>query len=227
MARPLWLVNMLLFLLAIALAYGIVHSFLERQEAREEARAVTRGAREAAQAAEQAGTPLKLGTSNPPLSDFDIIVGKETFKNPFAVQRPPQAAPPPPPPPPLPALVGTMFIGEERRAVLVENAKSQIYKVGQPVAGGTLVEIEADRVTIERNGSKEVVLLKASMQPAPPGGPRPGRSPATRSQPAPVVAPPPRPVTTQPGAAAVPPAAETGTAPSSPGTRNILRRSGR
>jgi hypothetical protein len=209
MGKTLWLVNLFLVVLALALVYGMVQSFSVEHNRSEEAAPRAGSVRETNPAAETEGMVALLKKPSPPLSDFDVIVAKETFKNPFAVV-PRSAAPPPPPPlPPLPNLIGTMFVGEERRAVMTSGDKTEIYKIGQAVAGGKIVEIEADRVSIDRNGNREVVALKAALQPAPAARPRPETPPA------------------QPEAVEASPAAPAAPEPQLPGSRNILRRSGR
>jgi type II secretory pathway component PulC len=172
MARSLWLCNLVLALLTVALVWGMVQSFSVPPDAGEESRPVPRVARETAQTSEKEAPASQIGVSSPPLSDFDLIVTKETFKNPLALVQRPVVAPPPPPLPPLPALIGTMIVGEERKAVLVGTSKTEIYKVGQSVAGGKLVAIEADRVSIERGGTTEVIMLKAALQPVASAAPR-------------------------------------------------------
>ena len=176
MARSLWLCNLVLALLTLALVWGMVQSFSAPSDSGEEARPVPKVAQEAAPASEKDALASQIGASSPPLTDFDIIVSKETFKNPLAlVQRATVA--PPPPPIPLPALIGTMIVGEERKAVLVGANRTEIYRIGQSVAGGKLVAIEADRVSIERGGTTEVILLKAALQPVVSGLPRPQPQP--------------------------------------------------
>ena len=219
MAKTLWLVNLFLFVIALAMIYGMVQSFSEEPDPSDQVAPRARSVRETEAAADTEGMLKLLQKPSPPVSEFDVIVAKDTFKNPFAVV-PRAAAPPPPPPlPPLPSLVGTMFVGEERRALLTTGDKTEIYRIGQAVAGGKVVEIESDRVAIERNGNKEMVVLKASLQPAPAVRPRP--------QPAPSAAPQAEGTPSQPAAVVAPAAATDSTEPVLPGTRTILRRSGR
>ena len=175
MARSLWLFNLLLALLAVVLVVALVDSIFDRQPPISRQQAA--GSRQGAVAeAPDTDASRQLPSSVPPLSDFDVIVQKDAFKSPFAetfrpapvVRRPP----PLPPLPPLPTLVGTIFVGEERKAVLSDGSRTESYTLGQPVAGGTLVKIESDRVMIQRGETTAEVLLKASTQQVvPPGTP--------------------------------------------------------
>ena len=159
--------------------------------------------------------PLTLAfipTARPPLAQFDVLLEKNPFKQPppTPVGRGP-APPPLPPPPPLPTLVGTILVDDERRAILSDKGKANIYSIGQEVGGGALTGISEDRVQFKRGDATMEIMLKASIQPgaaAPPPGAQPLPSPAP---PAGMFVPPSPPP---------PPAIEGGQAPSSRSVRD-------
>ena len=179
MARSLWIFNLFLAVVALALVWVLVDSLVEgrplssRQQAAGSRQGTGAGGQAAAQASE-GDAPQVLQSSVPPLSDFDDILAKDAFKNPFAAVPKPPPPPPPPPLPPLPQLIGTIFVGEERKAILSSNNHAEVFSLGQAVAGGTLVRIEADRVAIERGSTTSEILLKASLQQVPPAATPPG-----------------------------------------------------
>lgn len=103
-------------------------------------------------------------TARPPLAQFDVLLEKNPFKQPPPQPvRPP--GPPPPPPIPPPTLVGTMLVDHERKAVLSDRGKANIYSVGQEVAGGTVTDIREDRVLYKRGDAVSEITLKAPIQP--------------------------------------------------------------
>lgn len=165
MTRSLWLFNLLLALLAIVLLAALVDSILDHEPTPADGRRSPLGTRKAAQAPE-AEPPLPRQSPVPALSEFEVIVQKDVFKNPFAepVAPPVPVVRAPPPLPPLPILLGTIIVGEERQAILASNNRSDLFSLGQPVAGGTIVKIEVDRVLIERGGSTAAIQLKAGIQ---------------------------------------------------------------
>ncbi|HSB73888.1 MAG TPA: hypothetical protein VLT62_31565 [Candidatus Methylomirabilis sp.] len=163
MARSLWVFNLFLAVLALALVWVLVDLLADRRPAASGPDAAGSGQQAAAQASE-ADAPAPLQAPVPPLSDFDDILAKDAFKSPFAAVPNLPPAPPPPPLPPLPSLIGTIFVGEERQAILSSNNRTEIFTVGQTVAGGTLVRIEADRVAIERGSTTSEILLKTSLR---------------------------------------------------------------
>lgn len=165
MARPLWLFNLLLALLALVLLGALVKSIVDRRSSNLQPPTSNLPYRASAQESEGEKPLFPLKPPPPPLADFDILLKRDPFKNPFAeAGAPPQAEKPAPPPPPLPTLLGTIFVGEERKAILKDGNRAEIYTLGQAVAGGTLVEIKEDRVLIQRGGGTVEVPLKASIQ---------------------------------------------------------------
>jgi type II secretory pathway component PulC len=126
-------------------------------------------------------------TTRPPLAQFDVLLEKNPFKQPPPMPARPMGASPPPPP--LPTLVGTILVGHERRAILSDKGKANIYAIGQDVAGGMITEIKEDRIIFKRGDATREILLKAAIESA------------TAAPPAPVAAP----VADQTGVSAQPP----------------------
>ena len=181
MARLLWFFNLLLALLVSALAWALVDSVVGARGASLEPETSAVGGRPGA-TPESDASPPEIAAQVPPLSDFDVILARDAFKNPFAAAPRPVAPPPPPPPlPPLPTLVGTIFVGEERKAILASNNRAEVYGLGQSVAGGTLVTIEVDRVVIQRASISAEILLKTALQPVFPAASRSQVKPATQT----------------------------------------------
>lgn len=168
MTRSLWLFNLLLATVAIALLVALADAIFDREPTPAAGRRPSLGSRKASPVPETEA-PLFRQSSVPALSEFEILVRKDVFKNPFAepVAPPAPVALPPPPLPPLPILVGTIIVGEERQAVLASNNRSDLFSLGQPVAGGIIVKIEVDRVLIERGGRTATIQLKAGIQQLP------------------------------------------------------------
>lgn len=112
----------------------------------------------------ETGTLAWSAPARPPLAQFDVLLEKNPFKQP-----PPQPVgppgPPPPPPLPPPTLVGTMLVDHERKAILSDRGKANIYSVGQEVAGGTVTDIREDRVLYKRGDAVSEITLKAPIQP--------------------------------------------------------------
>lgn len=176
MGKPIRLLNVALGAVALLIAGGLVKSWLVPEPAASSPRAVKSSQEVAAAAFSR--------SARPPLSHFDVLLEKNPFKQP----PPPRPAPvvghpAAPPPAPLPALIGTIFVDHERRAVLTDKGKGNIYSVGDEIAGGTLTAISEDRVLYKRGDTVSELLLKAPIQaagtrpPAPAGAPAVGPSP--------------------------------------------------
>jgi len=210
MARSLRLFNLLLVLLALVLLGALANS-IRGVELPASGPSVSPSAKPVgAQAGGAEGASSLFFPSVPPPSHFAVISEKDAFRNPVPEPAKAPAAQKAPPPPPLPTLMGTIFIGEERKAVLKDQKRVHTYTIGQPVAGGTLVKVEADRVVIQRGEAEAEVPLRASIQrvPAPassaPAAPQAAEEAPTAEAPAPpaTAAPAPTPaVQTQPDAA--------------------------
>jgi hypothetical protein len=99
--------------------------------------------------------------ARPPLTQFEVLLEKNPFKQPPPVAAQPFAAAPPPP---LPALAGTILVDHDRRAILSDKGKSNIYAVGQGVAGGVITEIKEDRILFKRGDTTQEIMLKAVIE---------------------------------------------------------------
>ncbi|MBZ0168861.1 hypothetical protein MELA_01911 [Candidatus Methylomirabilis lanthanidiphila] len=100
--------------------------------------------------------------ARPPLTQFEVLLEKNPFKQP--PPRPVRSSGPPPPPPiPLPSLVGTMLVDHERKAILNDRGKANIYAIGQQVAGGVIAEIKEDRIIFKRGDTTQEIMLKAAI----------------------------------------------------------------
>lgn len=158
MGKPLRLTNLALGLVALSLAGALAKSWVAP------AAPVTSPSVEKP-SPEQAAMAFNR-PARPPLSQFDLLLEKNPMKQP-----PPAGAPGAtsslPPPVPLPALVGTVLVDDERRAILSEKGKSHIYTIGQEVAGGVVARIEEDRIVLKRGNSDVEIPLKAAIEAAP------------------------------------------------------------
>ena len=114
----------------------------------------------------QEATPLAfVQTPRPPLAQFDVLLEKNPFKQPPPL--PPQRGVPgrpAPPPPPLPALIGTILVDEERRAIVSDKGKQEIYAVNQEVAGGVITEIREDRIMYKRGDESVEIFLRTAIK---------------------------------------------------------------
>ena len=124
----------------------------------------------------------RLKTTTPDLAQFQIVLDRDPFHSPYEtlVTVPVKAVPPPPPvspqptvaipKPPLPplsvTLLGTVVIGDDRKAILRDGKQEDIYSVGQAVGGGVLVSVDDDRVVIARGDEQTPLLLKSAMESA-------------------------------------------------------------
>jgi hypothetical protein len=101
-------------------------------------------------------------TARPPLTQFDGLLEKNPFKQPPPMPVRPLGASPPPPP--LPTLVGTILVDHDRRAILSDKGKANIYTIGQEVAGGAITEIKEDRIIFKRGDTTREIMLKAAIE---------------------------------------------------------------
>lgn len=155
MRRPLRLLNLILGLVAALIAAAIAKAWVS-PVAPVPNSAVTKPLQEAEALAYNP-------TARPPLTQFDGLLEKNPFKQPPPMPVRPLGASPPPPP--LPTLVGTMLVDHERKAILSDRGKANIYSVGQEVAGGTVTDIKEDRVLYKRGDAISEITLKAPIQP--------------------------------------------------------------
>lgn len=155
MRRPLRLLNLILGLVAALIAAAIAKAWVS-PVAPVPNSAVTKPLQEAEALAYNP-------TARPPLTQFDGLLEKNPFKQPPPMPVRPLGASPPPPP--LPTLVGTMLVDHERKAILSDRGKANIYSVGQEVAGGTVTDIREDRVLYKRGDAISEITLKAPIQP--------------------------------------------------------------
>lgn len=176
MLRPLRLLNLLLGLVAALIAIVLVKTWVSPVAPPASGPAVTKASPEAEALAFNP-------TARPPLAQFDVLIEKNPFKQP-----PPMPARPfgGAPPPPLPTLVGTILVDSERRAILSDKGKANIYSVGQEVAGGVITDIKEDRIIFKRGDTTQAIALKAAIESAgtaPAIGLAPAAGPATAPAP--------------------------------------------
>jgi hypothetical protein len=219
--RSLWLFNLFLAVVCAMLLEVLASAVLDRPSLLLGPPAAARQARAASPASRPDVEAPPARPEPPALASFGIILDKDLFRNPYPEPPAAQASRAAAPLAPLPALIGTIFVGEERKAVMRDSTRTEVYGVGQTVAGGTLTEIQADRVTIQRGGGQSEVLLKASIQsgPAPASAPQaPGRAaprPPTKAEPD---------AADDQGPPAVPPSAQVG--PAQEGDQKRYRQEG-
>jgi len=152
--RPLRLLNLILGLVAALIAVAVAKAWVS-PVAPVSNSAVTKPLQEAEALAYNP-------TARPPLTQFDGLLEKNPFKQPPPMPVRPLGASPPPPP--LPTLVGTILVDHERRAILSDKGKANIYTIGQEVAGGVITEIKEDRIIFKRGDTTQEITLKAAIQ---------------------------------------------------------------
>ncbi len=185
MGRPLRLLNLTLGVVAVLIAAGLAKTWVAPSVPVLSSVSTPRSSPEAA--------PLAFAsTPRPPLAQFEVLLEKNPFKQPPPPPPPPQLGIHPrqvPLPPPLPTLVGTILVDDERRAILSDKGKAEIYSIGQEVAGGTLTAITEDRVLFKRGDATSELTLRAPIQSGQ-AAPPPSPSPAAGPPPAPSIVPP-------------------------------------
>jgi hypothetical protein len=171
MGRPIRIVNVALGAVALLIAVAMVRAWI--------APTASYSIPPPAKASQEAAATSFVRPARPPLSHFDVVIEKSLFKKPPPVPPPvARGAPPPAPPPPLPTLVGTILVDGERRAILSDKGKANIYSIGQDVAGGRLTDVSADRVVFTRGDQVSELTLKNPIK-------TPNASPSAQSPPAP------------------------------------------
>lgn len=167
MPRSLHLFNLLLALAAAILATALVHAFLDGA-APTDRRPVASALATAAPTADISASPSGLDSPVAALAEFDVILQRNPFRNPAVDTPAPPAAPPVAPRPvaALPTLLGTMIVGDQRRALLKDGSRIELFAPGDTVGGGTVVEIDTDRVVIRTGDTLGEVWLKTSIREA-------------------------------------------------------------
>ncbi len=195
MGKPIRLVNLALGAVALLIAAALVRAWVTPPASHSIPPSV--------RASQEVTASSFVRASRPPLSHFDVVLEKSPFRKPPPVPVPPHApGPPPPPPAPLPTLVGTILVDDERRAILSDKGKANIYSIGQDVAGGKLTAVSQDRVLFKRGDAVSELTLKAPIQSG--GAPPPAAQPSPPPAPAPIpaavpVSPPPGAIEGAPG----------------------------
>ena len=160
MGKPLRLLNLTLGLIAFLIAGVLAKTWV--------APTASRPSPAGAKPSQEPVTVAFNRPARPPLAQFDALLEINPFKQPPPMPvKPQRPGPPSPPPLPLPTLVGTISVDNERRAVLSDKGKGDIYSLGQEVAGGTLTEISDDLVLFKRGDTTSELMLKAPMLKAP------------------------------------------------------------
>ncbi|MGH7369812.1 MAG: hypothetical protein ACREIN_02885 [Candidatus Methylomirabilaceae bacterium] len=160
MGRSLKLLNVALALVALAIAWALVKSWLIPAPSYSS---------HASGKPSQELTALSIKRpARSPLSDFDVLLEKNRFKQPPPLPPPPTSKQPQRPAAPLPTLVGTILVDDERRAILSDKGKADIYSIGQEVAGGVITGIREDRITYRRGEESKEIFLKAAIETTPP-----------------------------------------------------------
>ena len=168
MGRPLRLLNLVLGLVAVLIAGTLAKAWISP--------APSTPSPSVAKPSQELTEVAFSRPARPPLAQFDVLLEKNPFKQPPPPPpAPARGTPPAAPPAPLPTLVGTILVDDERRAILSDKGKANIYSIGQDVAGGTLTSITDDRVLFKRGDAVSELTLKAPIQPgaAPPLAPPP------------------------------------------------------
>ena len=183
MPTRLRLLNLLLALVACLLVLGAVRELVASRPLPPAPAA--RPARPAATDALSADPSMPGG--------YDVIAAKNLF-SPSRTEAPPTAAVAAGP---KPTLHGVVMDGTRSRAYLEDPAQKRTfgYTIGDPVGGGRVASIAADRVLIDRGGGAAEVLLRdpakprpsgpAAPAPAQAGAPSAGQPPAATPAPAP------------------------------------------
>ena len=166
MTARLRLLHPALILVASLLALGAVRELLASRPLPPPP--APRAARPAAAIAPSPEPPLPGG--------YGVIAAKNLF-SPTRTEGPPPAVAAAGP---KPTLHGVVMDGARSRAYLEDPAQKRTfgYVVGDPIGGGHVESIAADRVVIGRGGDAVEVLLRDPAKPRPAGPPAPDPPPA-------------------------------------------------
>ena len=176
--RWLRLLNMMLALAAVGCLWGLLGVLREYQAidvveaSPSESNVSTRK-----QTVKESTTVMR--PPKPPVTDFQMLVERDPFKNPqeslavialkpepiLPVLPPPNVVVPKVPLPPLSlSLSGTIVVGEERKAILHDGKQENLYLLGEDVGGGILETIEGDRVVILRGTERTELLMQSAIE---------------------------------------------------------------
>ncbi len=171
MLRPLWLLNIFLIVVALGLAAALVRSIVSPPAFVEVAQTANPVVGAPSPTPEDGNdVAQQLTARRRPLSEFDAILRGNLFNDPDQETKQKQKVRPAPPIP-LPLLQGTIFIGNEAKAILKQGNREDLYDVGDRVAGGTLKKVEVDRVVIDFGDRQAEVTLKSAVKNLPPPPP--------------------------------------------------------
>ncbi len=155
MGRPLRLLNVALALVAVLIGGALAKTWVSPITPISVDRSVAKPSQEP--------TAVEFSRpGRPPLTEFDPVLEKNPFKQP---PPPPPARPGQgPPPAPLPTLSGTIQVGDDWQAIVSDKGRSQIYTIGQEVAGGVITGIKEDRIVFKRGDNTAEIPLKAAIE---------------------------------------------------------------
>lgn len=104
----------------------------------------------------------------PPLDDFSVIAERPLFS---PTRRPAEGDAPTAAPRQMLdlTLIGVVLTGEERIAIVTPAGQGKAVRlgVGDSIRGWTLVELEPERATFERDGEEETLFLAFQTAPTP------------------------------------------------------------
>ncbi|MDE2059603.1 MAG: hypothetical protein KGL31_03115 [candidate division NC10 bacterium] len=153
MRRPLQLLNLALGLVAVLIAVAVVKTWVSP--------VAPIPSSSTAMTSQDTEVLAYSQSARPPVNQFDVLLDKNPFKQPPPMPAQASAVAPPPP---LPTLVGTILVDQERRAILSDKGKANIYSTGQGVAGGVITEIKEDRILFKRGDTAQEIMLKAAIE---------------------------------------------------------------
>ena len=171
--RWLRLLNMMLALAAVGCLWGLL-GVLREYQALDVVEASPSGSNVSTRTQSVKESTTLMRPSKPPVTDFQMLVERDPFKNPqesvAVIALKPELILPvlPPPKVPLPplslSLSGTIVVGEERKAILHDGKQENLYLLGTEVGGGILETIEGDRVVILRGTERTELLMQSAIE---------------------------------------------------------------
>lgn len=167
-----WL-NLILALVAVGCLWGLL-GVLREYQALDVVEASPSGSNVSTRTQSVKESTALMRPPKPPVTDFQILVERDPFKNPqesvAVIALKPELILPvlPPPKVPLPplslSLSGTIVVGEERKAILHDGKQENLYLLGQDVGDGILETIEGDRVVILRGTERTELLMQSAIE---------------------------------------------------------------